>query len=48
MNARLRYAAADPCAPPGLLVRLLRTLILFGVWTLVGLSGVAAWSHLAT
>lgn len=47
MNTPLRYAAPDRRPErPSLALRLCRALFLLGVWVLVGLAGLAAWSRL--
>ena len=43
---QIKYASKPAAAPESRFVRALRTFILIGVWTLVGLAGVAAWVHL--
>ena len=47
MNPLIRHAASKPPPGPGPVARLLRALILLGVWALVGLSALTAWSRLA-
>ena len=47
MSFQMRFVTPETPPPTGGLVRLLRGGILVGVWILVGLAGLAAWTRLS-
>ena len=46
MTFNIRFVTPETPAPSGRVVRVLRGFVLVGIWMLVGLAGLAAWTRL--